>query len=190
MEEYLFKFLAKHVLLTEEEKATLMDLDLFRTYPKGKVLLCEGAFAHAGYFVIKGCLRCYYLEDGVEKTTAFYMEEEGITPESLINQSPSKYYITCEEESIVLVSTPQMEQDMFEKFPKFESLCRVLTEIELANQQVAFAKMFNSSPEERYLHLMKTKPQLLQRVPQYQIASYIGIKPESLSRIRKRLNVK
>lgn len=190
MEAYLFEFLAKHIVLTEEEKAALMALELFQTYPKGHVLLREGAFASAGYFVIKGCLRCYYLDDGIEKTTAFYMEQEGITPESLINQSPSQYYIICEEETIVLVSTPEMEQSMFEKFPKFERLCRVLSETELANQQVAFAKMFNSTPEERYLHLMRTKPQLLQRVPQYQIASYIGVKPESLSRIRKRLNSK
>ncbi|WMX12966.1 MULTISPECIES: Crp/Fnr family transcriptional regulator [unclassified Aureispira] len=190
MEAALFQFLAKHIVLTEEEKVALLDFDLFRTYPKGHILLHEGAFAQAAYFVIKGCLRCYYLDEGEEKTTAFYMEEEGVTPESLINQSPSTYYISCEETSVVLVSTPQMEQTIFQKFPKFETLCRILSEKELANQQVAFAKMFNSTPEERYLHLIKTKPQLLQRVPQYQIASYIGIKPESLSRIRKRLNDK
>lgn len=187
MEEYLFKFLAQHIVLNQEEKEVLVGLDLFKTYPKGQILLQEGAFSREAYFVVKGCLRCYYLQDGLEKTIAFYTEEEGITPESLINQTPSKYCISCEEEAIVLVSTPEMEELVFEKFPKFETLCRVLSEKELANQQLAFAKMFNATPEERYLHLVRTKPQLLQRVPQYQIASYIGVKPESLSRIRKRL---
>jgi len=190
MEEHLFRFLAKHIVLNEEEKEVLLGFDLFRTYPKGLLLLDEGGFSKEAYFVIKGCLRTYYLQDGLEKTIAFYTEEEGITPESLINQTPSKYCISCEEETILLVSTPKMEKLVFEKFPKFETLCRVLSEKELANQQLAFAKMFNATPEERYLHLMKTKPKLLQRVPQYQIASYIGVQPESLSRIRKRLKGK
>lgn len=80
-----------------------------------------------------------------------------------------------------------MERITFEKFPRFETLCRLLSEQLLAGNQAQFDAFRTSTPEQRYLHLMRTRPDLLQRVPQYQLASYLGIQPQSLSRIRKRL---
>lgn len=76
---------------------------------------------------------------------------------------------------------------MFEKFPRFENLCLIFSEELLVKNQASFAEYRNSTPEQRYLNLLKTRPDLVQRVPLYQLASYLGIKPESLSRIRKRL---
>ena len=190
MENELFNFLSKHIEITDEERQMFIDLDLFRQYQKGELLLKEGEYAKNGFFVIKGCLRAYYLIDGEEKTTAFCIEEEGISPESLIDNEPSRYFISCEEDSVLLIATPEMEQTVFQQYPKFASLCRILGEKELAKKQANYADFVNSTPEERYLHLVKTKPQLLNRVPQYQIASYIGIKPESLSRIRRRQRIR
>jgi len=80
-----------------------------------------------------------------------------------------------------------MEKTIFERFPRFETLCRILSEELLAKNQASFDGFKTSTPEQRYLNLLKTRPDLLQRVPQYQIASYLGIEPQSLSRIRKRL---
>ena len=76
---------------------------------------------------------------------------------------------------------------MYEKFPQLESLNRALGEAIMAKNQNTFAEYKIESPEERYLTLLKNRPDLVQRAPQHQIASYLGIKPESLSRIRKRI---
>ena len=73
------------------------------------------------------------------------------------------------------------------KFPKFELMCRILSEELLAKQQINFDEFKTSSPEQRYLNLLKNRPDLTQRVPQHQLASYLGIKPQSLSRLRARI---
>ena len=77
--------------------------------------------------------------------------------------------------------------EIFEKYPKFETLCRVLSEELLTKQQINFDEFRTSSPEERYLDLTKKRPDLVQRVPQNQLASYLGIKPQSLSRLKARI---
>ncbi|MEZ5017155.1 MAG: Crp/Fnr family transcriptional regulator [Flavipsychrobacter sp.] len=186
MEDPRFKFLAKHIVLSEEEKELLIDLSIFKSYKKGAVLLKEGEFAKESYTVLSGCIRQYYMQDGDEKTTAFYIEEESVSPESLINNEPSTYYLSCEQDTTALIWTQEMEQIVFDKFPKFETLCRKLSEKELAKSQASFAQYINSTPEERYTELMQKRPELFSKVPQYQIASYLGVTPESLSRIRKR----
>jgi len=76
---------------------------------------------------------------------------------------------------------------MYRLFPSIESLCRIETEKKLGQFRELMAFYLASSPEERYLNLLNTRPNLLTRVPQYQLASYLGVKPESLSRIRGRL---
>lgn len=187
MEEELFTYLSQYITVTEEEANELAQLDLIQMYKKGTVLLREGTVSNKSYFVLKGCLRTYYLVDGEEKTTAFYTEQQAISPQCSITQTASEYYLTCVEDCILCVSTTDMEQSFFEKFPRFESLCRVMAEQLLSEQQISFDKYMHSSPEQRYLHLMETRGDLIQRVPQYQLASYLGIQPESLSRIRKRL---
>lgn len=187
MEHVLFDFISKYMPLSDEEKKAIVDLDIFKTYKKGTILLKEGQNSSAGYFVIKGCIRCYYLIDGEEKTTAFYTEMESLSPLCSINKKPSEYYVSCVEDCILVVSNPGMEEIIFAKFPRFETLCRLLSEELLANRQATFDDFITSSPEQRYLNLLQTRPDLLQRVPQHQLASYLGMKPQSLSRIRKRL---
>jgi hypothetical protein len=80
-----------------------------------------------------------------------------------------------------------MEVVFFDKFPKFESLCKLLSEELLAKQLINFDKFKTSSPEQRYLDLLQKRPDLIQRVPQHQLASFLGIKPQSLSRLRARI---
>ncbi len=187
MENLLFDYLSKYITLTEAEKSTLLEFDSFRTYPKGHVLLEAGERTNLSYFVLKGCLRCYYIVDGEERTTSFYTELENISPSCIVTKEPSAYYIACVEDSVITVGDPSMEKYVFEKFPRFETLCRVLSEELLVKNQITFDTFKNSSPEQRYLHLLANRPDLVQRVPQHQLASFLGIKPESLSRIRKRL---
>ena len=96
----------------------------------------------------------------------------------------------CIEDTIVSSGTPEYEAEMFEKYPELESACRIMTEEMATSYQSSFTDYKLFSAEERYLKLQKERPELIQRVPQYQLASYLGIQPESLSRIRKRITKK
>jgi CRP-like cAMP-binding protein len=187
MQDLLFDFISKYISLTDDEKNAIVSIDIFRSFKKGTTLLKEGQRSNDGYFVLKGCIRTYYIIGGEEKTTAFYTEMEALTPPCVINKDPSEYYISCVEDTILIISTPDMETEMFSKFPKFESLCRILAEELLAKQQINFDEFKTSSPEQRYLNLLQKRPDLIQRVPQHQLASYLGIKPQSLSRLRARI---
>jgi len=187
MHHLLFDFIQKTMPLSQAEKDVILSLDVFRTLKKGKFLLKAGERSNEGYFVLKGCLRTYYLIDGEEKTTAFYTEMEGITPNCVLTKEPSAYFVATTEDSIISVSTPDMETEVFKKFPKFETLCRLLSEQLVAKQQVNFDDFKTSSPEQRYLKLLETRPDLIQRVPQHQLASFLGIKAQSLSRLKARI---
>ena len=187
MKDTLFDFISKYITLTEEEKNALVSLDLFRTVKKGTILLKEGQKSKESYFVLRGCIRTYYVLDTEEKTTDFYTEMEALTPPCVINKTPSDYFVSCIEDSILLVSNADMEVEINSKFPKFDIMCRMLSEELLAKQRIDFDEFKTSSPEQRYLNLLNKRPDLIQRVPQHQLASYLGIKPQSLSRLRARI---
>lgn len=187
MQTLLFNFLSKYVTLTEEEKNAIVSLDIFHSVKKGTILLKEGQKSKESYFVLKGCIRTYYEIDGEEKTTAFYTEMEALTPPCVISKLPSDYYVSCIEDCILLISNSDMEAEVNAKFPKFESLCKKLSEELLAKERMDFDEFKTSSPEQRYLNLLEKRPDLIQRVPQHQLASYLGIQPQSLSRLRARI---
>jgi CRP-like cAMP-binding protein len=187
MENLLFSFISKYITLNEEEKNVLLSLNLFHSVKKGEVLLKEGQRTKESYFVLKGCIRSYYLIDGEEKTTAFYTEMEALTPYCVISKSPSEYFISCVEDSMLLISNADMGAEINSKFPKFEIMCRMFSEELLAKQQIDFDEFKTSSPEQRYQNLLQKRPDLIQRVPQHQLASFLGIKPQSLSRLRARI---
>ncbi len=187
MKDILFDFISKYVSLTEDEKNAIVSLDLFRSVKKGTILLEAGQKSKDSYFILKGCIRTYYLVDGEEKTTGFYTETEVLTPPCVISKTPSDYYISCSEDSILAVSNADMGVEVNSKFPKFETLCRILSEELLAKQRIDFDAFKTSSPEQRYLNLLEKRPDLIQRVPQHQLASYLGIQPQSLSRLRSRI---
>ncbi len=187
MKNILFDFISKYISLTEDEKDVLVSLELFRSVKKGAILLSEGQKSKDSYFVLKGCIRTYYVLEGEEKTTAFYAEMDVLTPPCVISKTPSEYYISCIEDTILTVSNSDMEVEVNSKFPKFEIMCRILSEELLAKEKINFDEFKTSSPEQRYLNLLQKRPDLVQRVPQHQLASYLGIKPQSLSRLRARI---
>lgn len=187
MHAILFDFLSKYMSLTEDEKNAIVSLDIFRSVKKGTILLEKGQKTKESYFVLKGCIRTYYILEGEEKTTAFYTEMEALTPPCVVTKTPSEYYISCVEDCILTISNLDMEAEVNRKFPRFESLCRMFSEELLAKQRTDFDEFKTSSPEQRYLNLLQSRPDLVQRVPQHQLASYLGIKPQSLSRLRARI---
>lgn len=187
MEKLLFDFIAKYITLTDEEKNVLLSLNLFHSLKKGTVLLEEGQKSKDSYFVLKGCIRTYYFLDGEEKTTAFYTEMDALTPPCVLSKTPSEFYINCAEDTLLIISNADMQEEVNTKFPKFDVMCRMFSAEVLAKQRIDFDEFKTSSPEQRYLNLLHKRPDLLQRVPQRQLASYLGITPQSLSRLRSRL---
>ncbi|MFN5416591.1 MAG: Crp/Fnr family transcriptional regulator [Flavobacteriia bacterium] len=187
MQDILFSFISKYISLTEDEKNALLSLDLFHSVKKGTILLKEGQNTLNSFFVLKGCIRSYYIKDGEEKTTAFYTEMEALTPPCVISKTPSEYYISCIEDCILLISNSDISEEVNARFPKFEIMCMKFSEELLAKERIEFDEFKTSSPEQRYLNLMQKRPDLIQRVPQHQLASYLGIKPQSLSRLRARI---
>jgi len=187
MHEQLFDFISRYIEINEEERNEILSLDIFRSYKKGTVLLKMGQTSPYEYFVLKGCIRKYYVLDGEVKTTQFFTEMEGLTPHCATLNTPSEYYISCVEDCILTVAHINMGTDLFEKFPKFQLMCKVLSEENLAKQQLNLDEFKTCSPEQRYLNLLKNRPDLIQRVPQQQLASFLGILPQSLSRLRARI---
>lgn len=176
---------------TEEEINDALDLIAIKSFKKGDHILKEGEFSAKSYSVVSGCVRQYYLVDGAEKTTFFYTEGDTIfSPNTTSEKIPSKYYLTCVEYSTLSITTLENQEEMFKRFPMLEALSRNSLQTELVNYQEMLATYITTSPEERYLNLLKFRPELLNRVPQYQLASYLGVTPESLSRIRKRIFLK
>ena len=175
--------------LTPEEKQAIADTSSVRIYKKGALLLKPGQVANYCYFVFKGCVREYYLIDGEEKTTAFYTEGDSISSNSsFIQRVPAKHYWECIEECTLSSTSYEGELELFRRCPRFGTLCREKVEEKLGEYQEKLAAYMLSTPEERYLDILSNRPDLLYRVPQYQLASYIGVKPESLSRIRRRIS--
>ncbi len=187
MQDILFDFISKYISLTEDERNAILSLDIFRSVKKGTTLLKEGQKSQDEYFVLKGCIRKYYIINGEEITTAFFTEMEGLVPHCVKNNAPSEYFISCVEDTILTVTNPNMGVEVNTKFPKFQVMCGILSEELLAKQQIDFDDFKTSSPEIRYLNLLKLRPDLVQRVPQNQLASFLGIKPQSLSRLRARI---
>jgi CRP-like cAMP-binding protein len=187
MENEIYEYLSKYIPITEELEEELSKIEFIKRFKNGTILLEEGKISNECFFIIKGCIRSYYLKDGEERTTEFYTEEQAVIPSAYGNKIPSEYYLECIEDTIAGVGTPELETEIYQKFPQLESLNRALGEAIMAKTQNTFAEYKMASPEERYLTLLKNRPDLGQRAPQHQIANYLGIKPESLSRIRKRI---
>jgi CRP-like cAMP-binding protein len=185
MTELIHEFIAKYIDLSEEEIRIIEELKLIVSYKKNTVLLSEGELSKECYFILKGCLRSYYVIDGEEKTTEFFTEQQAVTPISYVMKQPSEYYLSCLEDSVIALG--QKNDQLIERIPKLKTLIMQMNGELLARNQESFDHFKNSNPEERYRKLLETRRDLVNRVPQYQLASYLGITPESLSRIRKRL---
>ena len=188
MKELLRQFLSQFKELTEKQVQELSQILTVVEFEINNNLVNEGQKCNLCYLVLKGCLRQYIIQDGVEKTIAIYTENQAVNYYSnQIEQQKSESYLTCVEDSVLLVGNPENDKELLSNFPILADITRKMIETELGKTQNTLAKLITSSPEQRYLNLLSERPDLVQRVPQHIIASYLGVTPESLSRIRKRI---
>ena len=188
MEQKLIAYFSEIMPLTADEIEAIVKSMTIRSYQKGDILLAEGQVSMECYFVLEGCVRQYYLIEGEEKTTQFFTENDWVVSfNSFTQKTPSNHYLVCNEDTTLVVGNEDKENALYQRFPKFESISRNIMGNVYGQQQELTASYVTDTPEQRYIKLLGLRPNLLQRIPQYQLASYIGVKPESLSRIRRRI---
>lgn len=191
MEQKLLDYFSRIMPLSDEEIAAIVETMNIQTYKKGTILLKEGQISKEAYFVLDGCVRQYYIVDGEERTNNFFTEEQWVVSiNSFSQQIPSTHFLECCLDSRLVVGNRQKEEYLYKRFPKLETVSRMVMGKVFAEQQEIMSSYTTDTPELRYQKLLNSRPDLFQRIPQYQIASYIGVKPESLSRIKKRLTPK
>ena len=136
--------------------------------------------------VVEGCIREYLIKNGEEVSTGFYKESETLNPPSK-EAIHSKHYWECAEDCILTISNQAYEDELRLLIPRLDDVFQNIAISKLNQAKEEWSQFISSSPEERYLNLIATKPDLFDRIPHHQISSYLGMKPQSLSRIRKRL---
>ncbi|MCB0661973.1 MAG: Crp/Fnr family transcriptional regulator [Saprospiraceae bacterium] len=191
MHPVLQKFLSQFPELSPSEVEIISEHIPIVDKKKGDMILREGEVPDKCYYVLEGCVRQYCLEDGEEKTTGFYTEQYGtISSTNYIQQTPSDQYLVCMEDCTLICGDPKTDMENYEKFPILKSVTAKMVEQELNDTKDRFAKFIIASPEKRYLNFLEERPDLSNRVPQHQIASFLGMTAESLSRIRRRIQMK
>jgi len=189
MDNKLLNHFSKFKPLSNEEIEAIDETMRYQQYGRGTVLLKEAQVSNDTYFVLEGIVRQYYLIDGIEKTSDFFSDEQWVISLNHINpNNPSPYYLECCTDCSLLVGNSQKGEGLYKKFPNLETISRKLMESVFTEQQEKIEAFTINTPTLRYQNLLKSRPDLFQRIPQYQIASYIGVTPESLSRIRKRIS--
>ena len=174
--------------IKKEEYSAFQEVFKPVTFPKKTILSKPGKIATELYFVNSGSLRLYYESDGIERTLFFAFENQFTGPcRSFMLGEPNHQIFETLEKCELLVVKKKPFIKVLEEFPRLALLRSMIAEENLFMTEGIVSFLLLNSPEERYIRLLNHNPEILKRIPQYQIASYLGLSPVSLSRIRKRI---
>lgn len=189
MFELLFQHISRHVSLTAEEWEYTKTMFVPKKLRRRQYLLQSGYVGEYIAFVNKGMLRSYTVDEkGEEHLVQFAPEGWWIGDiYSFLTKEPALYNIDALEEAELLLLSQEAQDQLFDAVPKFERYTRILQRNSLIAMHRRLVLTISMPAEEKYQQMLTNYPNLLQRVPQHMIASYLGVKPETLSRIRKRM---
>lgn len=185
----ILNYIERYITLSDPE------IELFKSMTKVKKLRKRQFVAEAGEvclyenFVNKGCLRCYYVDsEGSEHTVQFAIENWWISDlHSFLTQSPAHYSVEAVEPSEVIQIRYDDLQELYQSVPKFERFFRLIIQRAFVAAQQRIIDSYSKDARQRYVEFLGKYPEIERRVPQYMIASYLGITPEFLSKIRRHL---
>lgn len=187
--ETLVSYFDSHLRLTDEEKAFVRNHFAEKRVRRRQFILQEGDVCRHNTFVVSGCFRMFRVDEkGKEHNLQFAVENWWIGDiGSFHSEEPSKLYIEAIENSIVLQIKKEDQLHLFVEYPRFNRIFRVLAENAMISLQNRILQNISSTAEERYLDFINRYPKFFNRISNVQIASYLGVTPEFLSTIRKKL---
>jgi CRP-like cAMP-binding protein len=188
MQDFLpvINYVTRHIDLNEEEKAFFASLLRIIRVKKKQLIVQPEFVCKYKSFVLRGSLRSFLMgREGQEHTISIAIENWWIADyHSYIHQVPATLFVEALEDSIIAQIDYNAEQLLMETYPKFERFFRIISQRSLASTQHRMLSNLSKSAEERYEEFERKYPQMISRVPQYIIASYLGFSPEFLSKIR------
>lgn len=191
MFDLLYKNISRYIDLSEEEFSRFSTPFQLKSFKKKEAVLREGDYCFFEGFVLNGCFKIYYLnENGSEQTLYFAVEEWWITDiDSLINHVPTILNIEALEDSEVLMISKIHKEQLYETMPKIEKLFRIMNQQSSVSLQRRILSLTGKTADKRYIEFLEKYPGLEQKLTQQQIASYLGITHEFLSKIRKKISL-
>lgn len=185
----LIKHINRYITLNEASEALLCKHIKSVSLKKRDFLLKEGEVCKSIYFVEKGCLRMYFVNDKLsEQITQFALDSWWLCDFfSFMDNKPSEYFIQTVEQSEVLCIDAAAYEALCKELPEMERYFRIVMQRAVAASQVRIKFMFELSKEDFYNYFCNSFPDFVQRVPQYMIASYLGLTPEYVSELRKKI---
>jgi CRP-like cAMP-binding protein len=188
----LYRHFCKHISLTAEEFSICEPLFQYRKYKKRQFLLQEGQVSHYEHFILKGCTRTYEIDEkGLEHIMQFGLEDWWVGDMySFLTGTPSKLNIDCLEDTEVLQISKSNQDLLYQQLPKMERYFRILVQNAFIAAMNRIYSSLSKPALERYQEFIGKYPHIEQRVPDRQIASFLGITPQSLSRIRSQYAVR
>ena len=184
------KNISRYVTFEPQELEIFSSLLEYKTVPKKTILLHEGEMCNFEAFVIKGCVRKYYIDaNGFEVILQFAIENAWVSDISfsIYEEKPSRVYIETLEDCAFFMFSPDTKEELFASAPKFERAFRILMQRSLAVTQDRLFNTISKTATEKYVEFLDHYPLLSQRVAQHYIASYLGISAEFLSKIRTKI---
>ena len=188
MHAQIIKNIKSFVVLSPNDEEAFIKILGVKKYAKKEFILKEGEICDKIFFINSGCTRVFYNIDGEEKIVQFFFNNSWFTDyDSLLTGKATIENLQAIEPCEVLHIKKSDLYNLYVTNPIFERVGRVLSENAFMGLKNRNTMRTNQDPEERYLNLLKERPKVVERVPQHFIASYLGLQPESLSRIRKRI---
>lgn len=189
MEKQLFENISKHIKLSSEEWNLFETFWTEKTVAKGDFILRNGDTCRTDNYIISGALKAFYInpKNGREEILYFAIDDWWASDiDSFKNQKPSIYNIQALEKTTILQISHYSFKEMLEQIPKLEKYFRIILEGYLGSLQKRIIHNNVYEAEQRYLEFIERYPKIIDKVPQYLIASYLGISSEFLSRIRQK----